>query len=238
MRDFLEVEYTRKKIEVWYGQQRVGEVHSFLQSERDKGQVDFYVEGIKSMINVQKHCDSANVGFDVGPAIALANSIKQGGYERLLRKMSEERGIALDGVEKVFEVHDMGDVYHILPVNSYSQFRMAEQRGAAIVRAYPVLRASNVADRDKETLEYLLRNRGAFNALLDDRKVSENVEVRSFKGLDEQYGMEHGVLILKNLLERMVSSFSLDFRELEMISPADVRSAYYNAYASSAVAVA
>jgi len=208
-RDFLEyANFGHVKIPVRYGE-KVGTVNSILQNSRSISEAADYFRVLKDAIEKQKYYDSLKGGFDVGPATAVANFVKSGSYDTLFREFEEKRGLKLSEVERILEVEEGNEIYHVLSKRSFHAFKMAEEGGLMQVSLYWSMRNAGI-NRTEEAIKWVDKNCAAFRDTLDSSRIIR------IHGQSERYD---GIFVFKDLCKNLVERLSLDETQVEAADP-------------------
>jgi hypothetical protein len=122
--------YECVRIEVACGD-RPGDVFTFSHKNHlnlNKDLLDFYKDGLKTLIETKKYLIFLDEKRDVGPTVAIARIIEDGDYANFLQIFNTQ-SITFDGFEHIFVVREGDVTYHIVPQEYFRAFSNLEQYG-------------------------------------------------------------------------------------------------------------
>lgn len=189
------------------GSTRSGIVCAFSHRDHLDERFDkFFKEGLNGLIEFKKHVESEKLGFDVGPAYAVAALIEDGDYARFLKRFETESS-QLTGFEHVLQIKENSSTYHILPIDDELIFGNVEQGGLMRFSVFRALQGNAPVVKDvirKKEIEWFMDNdelnRKKFRQILNGSMISR------IDGIDRQF---EKCSIHINVLERVKQEFEL-----------------------------
>lgn len=198
--------YKTVEVPISYGT-RMGAVYIFLKPDRlDEKCGNFYKEGLRNAINVKKYLESEKVGYDVGPAIAVASLIEDGDYGRYL-KLFETENSKSNEFEHVFFVRENGHSYHILPIDDDLVFGNIEQLGLlrfSLALAF----GGNLESLPKEIINEKIRDWILENNYQNAKVLREIIIESRVTHIDGWSRKFYNCVVYANLLKRIKEEFA------------------------------